>query len=201
MKNFPRICVIPFLLLLSIGIGSFLPKTEPLDVRYLSKAVSISIKGTSSLHDWEMKSSEGTCEAEFAIGKSTTITSLKRLSFIIPSKSLKSGHKVMDKNTYKALKTNEHANIGFVLSNSKVKKIDESTYEVQCFGKLTIAGTTLETELLANGKLNATDHSITFSGTKKMKMTDYNVKPPTVMMGTIKTGDEISVTYNLILTY
>jgi hypothetical protein len=34
-------------------------------------------------------------------------------------------------------------------------------------------------------------------GVKKMKMTEYNVKPPTALLGTFKTGNYISISYNL----
>jgi polyisoprenoid-binding protein YceI len=147
-----------------------------------------------------MTSGEGKCESDFVIGNNTKNSSLNKLSFTIPSKSLKSGHKVMDKNTYKALKANEFANISFVLSNAVVMQTDANTYQIKCSGKLTIAGTTHETDLIANGKWHAADNSLVFTGTKKMKMTDYNVTPPTVMMGTIKTGDEITITYHLDLS-
>jgi hypothetical protein len=34
-----------------------------------------------------------------------------------------------------------------------------------------------------------------FSGSKILKMTDFNVEPPVVLMGTLKTGNEITVTF------
>ena len=37
------------------------------------------------------------------------------------------------------------------------------------------------------------DESITCTGTNKMNMTDYNVKPPTFMAGAMKTGDAITL--------
>ena len=107
---------------------------------------------------------------------------------------------VMDNNTYKALKTTAYQQITFTLSSSTLTQLDGGNYQIRCIGKLSIAGTTRETELIATGKLNPADNSFSVSGTKKMKMTDYNVKPPTVMMGTIKTGDDITISYNLKLT-
>jgi hypothetical protein len=37
------------------------------------------------------------------------------------------------------------------------------------------------------------------SGSKKLKMTEFDMVPPTALMGTIKTGDEVTVTFNLNL--
>jgi hypothetical protein len=118
------------------------------------------------------------------------------LNFNLQAESLKSGNNMMDNNTYKALNTSKHKNISFVLSSAKVNALNATTYQIKALGKLTIAGTTRETDLVANAKYNPADKSFTVTGTKAMKMTEYNVKPPTVMMGTIKTGDAINISFN-----
>jgi hypothetical protein len=38
-----------------------------------------------------------------------------------------------------------------------------------------------------------------FKGSKKIKMTQFNVEPPSFMFGTIKTGDEITVSFEATL--
>jgi hypothetical protein len=200
MKKFPRLSVPAATLLIFIAGISFLPNSNFSEKRYHAKNVSISIKGTSTLHDWEMKSAEGKCEAIFITGANDKITSLSGLSFILPAKTLKSGHNMMDNNSYKALKTDAQPNIAFTMSSSTVTQLEGFNYQIRCLGKLTIAGTTRETELLASGKYNPADNSLSVSGVKKMKMSDYNIKPPTAMMGTIKTGDDISITYHLKLS-
>lgn len=57
-------------------------------------------------------------------------------------------------------------------------------------GKLTIAGKTKLTDLVATLTYNAGNKTFNCTGTKKLKMSEYGVKPPTAMMGTIKTGDD-----------
>ena len=64
-------------------------------------------------------------------------------------------------------------------------------------GTMSIAGTTKANRSCGHSQYNPADKSFTVTGVKKMKMTDYNVKPPTVMLGTIKTGNDISIAYNL----
>ena len=199
MKNIRRLSVSLSWLLVFLAAGSFVSITPLSEIKYATKNVAISIKGTSTLHDWEIKSSEGRSEAIFVIDQSNRLTDLTSLQFNIPVKSLKSGNNAMDKNTYKALKVEENSSIEFLLSSAKVTPVDALNYQVKVTGKLTIAGTTRETELIATGKINPADKSLTISGTKKIKMTEYNVKPPTVMMGSIKTGNDISISYNLKL--
>ena len=162
-----------------------------------AQATNISLTGTSTLHDWEMKAANGKSEATFIVDANGNVTSLTRLNFTLPAKSLKSKSSMMDNNTYKALDANSNPNITFVLSKATVTPKGNNIYVLNCTGKLTIAGTTKETDLLATGKYNPADKSFTVSGSEKMKMTDYNVKPPTVIMGTIKTGNDIAIAYNL----
>ena len=163
---------------------------------FQSKAVTISLTGTSTLHDWEMKAAQGTSEVSFTM-EADKIISISRLSFSLPAKSLKSEHEMMDKNTYKALSADKNPTISFVLSTSSVSPTGNNSYQLHCYGKLTIAGTTKETDFVATCMYNPADKSLTVTGVKAMKMTDYNVKPPTVMMGTIKTGNDINIAYNV----
>jgi LEA14-like dessication related protein len=63
---------------------------------------------------------------------------------------------------------------------------------------MSIAAKTNQTELVVAGIYNPADKSFTVTGINKMKMKDYNVKPPSALFGTIITGDAISISYNLI---
>ena len=165
--------------------------------KFQSESVNIQLAGTSSLHDWTEKSDAGTGSAVFAVNSNDKVTSLSAMTFTLAAKSLKSDHKAMDNNTYKALKTDANPNISFVLTSAKITPLDGDNYQVKCEGKLTIAGTTNNTEITGTGKYNPADKSFIVKGSKKMKMTDYQVKPPTVMFGTIKTGDDITISYTI----
>jgi len=142
-----------------------------------------------------MKSTKGQVDALIDVNNDKV--TLSGLSFSFPAESLKSGHSMMDNNTYKALKTEQNPNISFVLVSANLAPAGANTYQLTGIGKLTIAGTTQQTDLSVLLKYNPADKSFTCSGVKKFKMTQYGVKPPSVMLGTIKTGDEISIAYNL----
>lgn len=152
------------------------------------------ISGTSTLHAWNMKTSTGECKATFTVNGDERLTGLTSLSLSIPAASLKSESKSMDKNAYKALKVSQNKAITFDLVSATVAP-DGS---VKCFGKLSIAGTTVDAELLAVAKLNA-DKTIGVSGSKKISMKEFNMVPPTFMLGTIKTGNDITLAFDLTL--
>lgn len=186
--------------LLKAVLISFLltvPALIPAQEKFSAQSVSILITGTSTLHDWEEKSNQGQCNATIDIsGDKVTISSF---SFSMPAKSLKSEHTMMDNNTYKALKTDKNPTISLVLSSAVVTPSGSNTYQVKATGNLTIAGTTKQTDVNATLVYNPASKTFTCKGSKTFKMTEYGVKPPTVMMGTIKTGDQITITYNLII--
>lgn len=194
MTRVQRIGVYSLLMVLFTTMLSFTTKGL-LDLKYRSQSLSIVISGTSTLHDWDMKSSQGAANVDFA-ATGDKLTGITSLSFSMPAESLKSEHDMMDKNAYKALKTDKNKTISFVATSATVTPVDATTYQLKMVGKLTIAGATKVTDLVATAKFNAADKSFSVSGSKKFNMTEYGVKPPTVMMGTIKTGDAITVTFN-----
>ena len=107
--------------------------------------ISMSVSGTSTMHDWVMKSTTGDCSATFVEDASGKLTDITGLSFTVSSKALKSGKDAMDKNAYKALKADKNPNISASLKSAEVTTKDNKTYMIKAIVKLTIAGKTLET--------------------------------------------------------
>lgn len=164
-------------------------------VKYHAKDdLRIVVSGTSTLHDWDMKTSSGESDATVMLNAGGQLTGLTELNFSVPAKSLKSEHKSMDKNAYKALKTAEYTLISYKLTNATV----QPGGVIKCQGKLSIAGTTMDADLIATGQVNA-DKSISVKGSKKISMKAFNMVPPTFMMGTVKTGDDVTVQFDLTL--
>lgn len=168
-------------------------------VKYQSVGgVKLVIEGTSNVHDWDMKSDKGYCSSLFDISQTGSLNGVSYINFTVPAESLKSERKGLDKNTYKALNTAKYANISFTAASVTVKNAGSANYFLTAKGRLTISNVTKDVVLTATGVMNA-DKSITYSGTYKLKMTDFNVEPPTLMMGAIKTGDMVTVKFNLLL--
>lgn len=168
-------------------------------VKYSSKdQVVMILTGTSTLHDWDMKSTSGTCEASFTMDNNGGLSSLQSMKFSTPVTSLKSGKGGMDKNAYKALNTDAHSNITATLKSANVKVISDNTYSIESVILLTVAGKTLETNLVTTAVINA-DKSISVTGQKEISMRDYDVSPPSFMLGAVKTGNDVVLNFNIKL--
>lgn len=177
-------------LLLFIQLTAFAAIAQ---VKYHAREdVSFKVSGTSTMHDWTMKSSKGDANALFTFGADGKITGLTFLSFAMPASSLKSDKSSMDKNAYKALKTDKHAAITYNLTSATIAP--DGT--ISCQGRLTLAGVTLDENLQASARVNP-DKSITVKGSKKMGMKKYDIDAPSFMMGTVKTGNDVTITFEL----
>jgi polyisoprenoid-binding protein YceI len=154
----------------------------------------VQLTGTSTLHDWsaDVTKSTGSATLTFTNG---ALTNLTNLNVNMEAKTIKSEKgSTMDKKLYEALKTSKYPNITFVLTKANAVTPKNGSYEIKAEGKLTISGTTKVVNLTATGKKNAAGDYV-FSGSKKLKMTEFNVEPPVMFLGTLKTGDEVTITF------
>jgi polyisoprenoid-binding protein YceI len=169
-------------------------------VKYVSKnGLNLVVSGTSTLHDWDMKSSQGSFDASFTFNPAGAVTAITGLSFTTPATALKSGKDAMDKNAFKALKTDKNPNISFTAATTTITAATATDFTVKAVGKLTIAGAPVDAEIVATGKINA-DKTITVTGAKKISMKDFGMTPPSFMMGTIKTGNDVTLKFDLKLS-
>jgi polyisoprenoid-binding protein YceI len=188
------------LVLLSTIFSSGQPLFTPSNYKIENtKESDMKLSGTSTLHDWTMSTPTFTSEAEFDISTSNdhSLTALKSLTFSLAVRNLKSDSKAMDKNAYKALKADQHTNITYRLTSATVTDSKEKSYLIKTQGSLQVAGVTKEVSIDVYCTVNK-DASITCSGSNKLKMTDYQVKPPSFMLGAMKTGDALTLDFKLV---
>lgn len=154
----------------------------------------ITIAGTSTLHEWTMTSSQPQLVAAIETTAEGNVSQLKSLVLTVQSQSLKSAHNGMDKNAYSALKVDKYKAINFIMTSATVQK-----NIIQCLGNISIAGVTKQVSVDATCALKSGKSSLICSGSKQLKMSDYQVEAPSFMFGTVKTGDEITISFNVEL--
>lgn len=153
------------------------------------------VDGTSNLHDWTIEAKAMSGKASATI-ETDDLKALKNLDFSVEVEQLKSGKSGMDKNTFKALKSTSHKNISFKLVKVvKMTTVSDNNYTIEAQGDLTIAGTTKRINQTFTVKLIG--KKMVFSGKQKIDMTVYGVEPPKALMGTIKTGKDVTVDFKV----
>ncbi len=149
----------------------------------------ITIKGTSTLHDWESYSS-GLSGGGIARVEASKLLGFDSFHLTLPAESILSGKAKMDNYTYKALQSELFPNISFTMKSAKVV-----ADKMQVVGDLTIAGNTLEIQLSLI--MTQDNQKITLETEKTINMTDWNISPPELFMGTLKTGEEVTIEVKL----
>lgn len=157
------------------------------------------VEGGSNLHGWSCKASsiDAMIDVDEAFLKSASPTQLKKVQVKVPVRNLKCGHGGMDGNLYKALKADESPDITYVLSSFDVVPAGDA-FTVKSVGTLKIAGA----EKTVNMDVSATklaDGSIRADGEVPLLMTDFGVKPPTAMFGTLRTDNKVTVKFSLLV--
>ena len=157
----------------------------------------ILINGTSNLHDWNMNVVESSCEAEFDT-EGLGLKSINKLIFSCKPSDIKSNSNLMDRKTHEALKAEKFPVIKFSLSSGTEIKSDNLKFSGNLKGTLLVAGVTKDVEIPFTGFVND-DNSLRVEGSVDLKMSDFKISPPTALLGTLKTGDNISVSFSLKL--
>jgi len=155
---------------------------------------SISIEGTSTLHDWEIvvEKFSGYADIEISDGE-FQIQDGKVISKVA---SFESGKNSMNKEVYKAMDIENYPEVTYTYKQTKEIVRENETFSVIAIGDLTIAGTTQTITSDLTGKYD--EGTLRLEGTKSFKMSSFGVEPPSVMFGTIKSGDKITIKYSFI---
>lgn len=162
-------------------------------LKIIPKSSSITINGTSNLHDWKSKSEQ--IKGELVL---TGNDQVKSFSLEIPVTSIKSGERLMDSKTYEAFESSKNPNIAFRLTDVSNLQINGDKVDVVFNGNLTMAGATRKVAIKATGK-NTKSGTYIFNGNVSLKMTDFQMKPPTALLGAIKVGDGIKLDFDITL--
>ena len=188
---------------IAIAIASISARfiTQGKNTYTLSNVYSVTINGTSNLHDWNEKAEGATGDA-ILTNKTNGSIELNAVNIKINVRSIKSseGSSMMDNNTYAALKADHYPEITFALSTpilSDANPLKDKIVPVK--GDLTIAGVRRPIEMQVKLSMEP-NGTIAFSGSYILKMSDYNIKAPTALFGTIKTGDAITIQFKSTFT-
>lgn len=196
--NLKKIVVMKTILLMLIMSFSFvwaMPYGMAQSITYTATGEStISVRGTSTLHDWEMTSPRVNSQVVFNM-EDDNIESLGSVSLTLEASSLESDENRLNRLAHETMDVENHPQITFRASSGNVVA-DGSSYTVTATGDLTIAGETREVTVEAT--CIEQGEELICTGTEEMKMTDFGMEPPRLFLGTLRTHDEVTVEFNMV---
>lgn len=188
MKNFRIFSAL--LILAAIAI----PVSGQQSVRLLPDQSEINIKGTSNLHDWEENVENFKVNLNLKF-QENEVKSIDHVHVTMQSGSIVSENNIMTNKTHDALNVKKYPEIEFKLVSVDQLASDEGKFSGTLVGDITIAGVTKRISLGFSGLHSG--NKITIKGSKELKMNDFKIQPPTALMGTLKTGQEITISFSL----
>jgi len=180
-------------------LASAIPSAEtPLAI----DSARVTIAGTSNIHAYTASTTAvRVTRAQLGIdGPDAWANVLKpgaieAFEVAIPASTLTSPKEGLDKNMHKALKVQEYADITFGLVRLETSNTADGC--ARAIGLLRIAG--VEKEVAFDITTKRIGSSLSVQGTLDLLMTDYGIKPPTAMLGMLKTDPRVTVTFETVL--
>ncbi|PIQ61727.1 MAG: hypothetical protein COV99_08580 [Bacteroidetes bacterium CG12_big_fil_rev_8_21_14_0_65_60_17] len=154
----------------------------------LSDSSRLAIHGTSTVNSFE-------CEAAFVTGSGVLDGGSRSSAHVeVRVPDLDCGKRRMNRDLKEALRSDEFPLISFNLQYAE--RVD-SLNTIQIVGTLSLAGASRDINVLLHAE-RRTDGSVRGWGRKHLRMTDFDVDPPTALFGVVKAHDDIEIVFNLI---
>jgi len=141
-----------------------------------------------------MEASDFNCVVEFKLD-SDKVDDIAGINFSVEVKNLTSNEgNLMDRKAHDALKEGKSPVISF--TQQSVESLSSSNGRVngRINGQLTIAGKTKQLSVPFSGRIE--NSRLIVTGTLDVKMSDFDIEPPTAMLGVLKTGNDVTLNYS-----
>lgn len=195
LKNILSLIIVG--LFISFSSTVFAQNTQEVKFQPDSK---LQIDGTSTMHDFTIKATEIDGSMKYDLtGNSLDITGL---NVVIPVKKMDSEKETMNDKMQDALDADDNPNISFTLT-SPVQTTEPAADGQTSFiakGNLSIAGKQKAVSIPVTG-YKTKDGETHFKGTYSLLMTDYEVDPPSMFFGMLKTKDIVKITFDIGITF
>jgi hypothetical protein len=155
------------------------------------------LQGDSTLHLYHSTATELRASGRMDVAKPFPQGAIEGFELVVPVKGLKSGKGGLDKNMYAALKADEFPDISFSLVRLAAEPGENGGFSMKAEGVLSVAGQRRDIVLEAVG--TGRNGRFEIEGKEPLLMTDFGVKPPVMMLGAVKTRNEVTIHYRIIL--
>lgn len=160
------------------------------------------VEGTSSVRGWQCHATKLDGHIGLQAEPGPTVEELGRavnvVNLDVPLETFDCRNGQMNGHMRKALKATEHPVIRYRMTAHQDAAGADGRLAVTLTGMLTVAGQEKEITLSADIAPDSTGQ-FRVTGSHELKMTDFGVKPPTLMFGTLKVHDKVTVKYDILL--
>lgn len=159
------------------------------------------VEGSSSIKSWSCKSGDVNAVVEAASANAVSQLligdkAVKAVDVTLTGEKLECGNGTMNDHMKEALKVKEFPVIEFKMASYDVTRGADGISGT-LNGTLTLGGVKKPIAVAAVG--TSESGALHVVGSYDLKMTEYDLKPPTLMFGRIKVGEAVTVKFDLVL--
>ena len=160
------------------------------------------VEGTSTTRSWNCKAPAFDADivassADAATAIANGEKAVRSVTIKVASQKLDCGNGTMTSHAKKAIKADEHKTITFTLVSYELAKSADGVRGT-LKGTLNLGGVAKPVSIAATAK-PAPNGQMRVSGIYPLKMSDYGLKAPSLMMGAMKVKDDVTVGFDLVL--
>jgi polyisoprenoid-binding protein YceI len=197
MRN-TSVRAIAALLVLAPAVAAW--SVKPIDLEAGSK---LWVSGTSTVRSWQCKATsfDASIESQENGAASAAILGgekvVSKVNVTVQTDKLDCSNGTMNEHMLKALKAKEFASITFALTSYDLVKESDGV-KVTMNGTLSLGGVQKPITVLATARAEGAG-VLRMSGVQELNMKDYSLKPPSLMLGTMKVNEMVKVNFDLLL--
>jgi polyisoprenoid-binding protein YceI len=165
------------------------------NVSLIPEQSEMKIQGTSNLTSWEERIEHFNISLTVTFNKNE-ISGISNIHASLITTSIVSDHKSMTRKTRQSLKAHKYPNIEFLSVSLDKITSKKGEFTATITGNVTIAGITKKIRIPISGVFKGNKMDI--KGSAGLNMDDFQIKPPTAMLGIIKADKDVTVTFNLL---
>lgn len=192
-----------FLLLALLTLSPLMGSAQSTEY-IVDESSTMVITGTSTIHDWEADVEEFNLDVSLdptLLEKEPLEVPVSALALTVPVNAIESGKGGMNRRINGALKEKDHPQIMFNMTSVELADTVQSaeSFTLILKGNLNVAGFEKEVSFPVTGaKIDVANYR--FEGSYGINMKDYEVDPPSAMLGTIRSGEEVEIIFDILLT-
>lgn len=160
------------------------------------------IAGTSTVRSFQCQATSFDAKIESAPNGAvaSVLAGEKVVSSVVvtvPVEKLDCKNGTMNEHMRKALKASQNPTVVFRVDTYELARAGDGV-TVTLNGMLTLGGVEKPITVIARAKPGE-NGTLLVSGTREVRMTEFGLKPPTLMLGTMKVDDRVKVGFDVVL--
>ncbi len=169
----------------------------------LQPGAELVIEGKSTVRDFTCRAKElrawlEPAAPEASLALEQLAGAVREVKLEIPVSALDCANETMNEHMLEALGVEKHPTIALRISRYEVGEVANGAAPLRMVGELVLHGVTRPVTVTARAT-PAADGTLRVEGRHLLRMTDWGVKPPSLMLGTMKVREAVRIRFDLAL--